>query len=342
MDKPIRILHILQRMEAGGTQALLMNIYRNIDREKIQFDFLVEYEEKQFYDDEILSLGGKVYYTNLRKDYNFLKFGRKLKEIIKKNDYKIIHVHTYNIGYMALKIAKKYGVAVRIVHSHNNETIKDKKYFIKKVMQKVYTIHATDLFACSEEAGKYLFKDKRFYVLNNAIDTTKFLFNDETREKVRKDLGIKDELLIGNVGRLHAQKNHKKLIGIFKEIKNKRKKVKLLLVGNGPLEEEIKEQIENLDLKDDVIILKNRKDINCIYQAMDLFVFPSLFEGLGIVAIEAQVTGLPVICSQGVSKKVEITSLVKRISLDLSNEEWAEICLSHKKNDDRRDARCIN
>ena len=142
MNQPIRVLHVLQRMEAGGTQALLMNIYRNIDRNKVQFDFLVEYPNKQFYDSEIISLGGRVYYTNVRKDKNIFKFQKVLKNIIDENKYKIIHVHTYSIGYFVLKTAKKCGVPVRIAHSHNNETVHDSKYFLKLFMQKLYTIYA--------------------------------------------------------------------------------------------------------------------------------------------------------------------------------------------------------
>lgn len=329
MSKPIRILHILQRMEAGGTQALLMNIYRNIDRSKVQFDFLVEYPNKQFYDDEILSLGGKIYYTNLRNDFNIFKFQKTLKDILKNNpEYKIVHVHAFTIGYFCLRTAKKCGVPVRIAHSHNNETVHDAKYLLKRFMQKIYTIHATDLFACSEEAGKYLFGDKKFSVLNNAIDAKKFTFNIENREKIRKELNVEDNFVIGHVGRFHAQKNHKFLLEIFNEIRKEKNNAKLLLVGSGPLENEIKAQVEELGLDKDVIFLGNRGDMNLIYQAMDVFVFPSLFEGLGIVAIEAQASGTPIVCSDKLPPETNITPIYKKHSLEENCEVWAKEILN--------------
>lgn len=336
MSEPIRILHVLQRMEAGGTQALLMNLYRNIDRNKVQFDFLVEYPNKQFYDDEIISLGGKIYYTNVRNDYNLLKFQKQLKKILNENQYKIIHVHAFTIGFITLRMAKKCGVPVRIAHSHNNETVRDKKYILKKILQKIYPIYATDLFACSEEAGEYLFGNKEFKVLNNAIDTSKFQYNEETRIKTREELGINNNFVVGHVGRLHEQKNHQKLISIFFNIKKKEDNAKLLLVGSGPLEDKIKQQVKEMNLEKDVIFLGNRNDMYKIYQAMDVFIFPSLFEGLGIVAIEAQAAGTPVICSDRLPKIVEITDLCKKIPLEESDAKWAEsVNLEKKDNNDR-------
>lgn len=327
MQKTIRVLHIVQRMEAGGTQALLMNIYRNIDRNKVQFDFLVEYPNKEFYDEEIENLGGKIFYTNVRNDLNIYKFKKELKKIIKENDYKIVHVHTYSIGYFCLSVAKKCGVKIRIAHSHNNETVRDFKYLPKLILQKIYTKYATDLFACSEEAGKYLFKNKKFVVLKNAIDSEKFIYNETNRKTIRKELGLENAFVIGHVGRLHAQKNHKFLLKVFKQVKNQEKNAKLLLIGNGPLEKEIKDEIGNLNLENDVIWLGNRNNMELIYMSMDVFVFPSLFEGLGIVSIEAQAAGLPVVCADTLPKIVEITPNLKKLSLDDSIEEWAKMII---------------
>lgn len=331
MSKPIRILHILQRMEAGGTQALLMNIYRNIDRSKVQFDFLVEYPDKQFYDDEILSLGGKIYYTNVRNDYNIFKFQKILEEILKNNpEYKIVHVHAFTIGYFCLKTAKKCGVPVRIAHSHSNEIVRNIKYLPKLFLQRIYTIHATDLFACSNEAGKYLFKGKEFMVLNNAIDIKKFKYNEEIRNAMRRELKISDNFVIGHVGRFQPEKNHLFLIEVFKEIRKKINNAKLILVGTGPLELEIKDKIKSFNLEDHVICLGNRNDVNNIYQAMDVFIFPSLYEGLGIVAIEAQTSCTPIICSDTVPKEIEITDICKKMSLNESASKWAEMCIEFK------------
>ena len=318
MKKPIRILHVLQRMEAGGTQALLMNLYRNIDRSKVQFDFLVEYPNKYFYDDEIISLGGKVYYSNVRIDKKVFKFEKLLKRILKENDYSIIHMHTYSIGYFVLKTAKKCGVPIRIAHSHNNQTVKDKLYLLKLFMQKIYTKYATDLFACSEEAGRYLFKNKNFTVLNNSIDSQKFIFSENTRNKKREELKLTNEFLIGHIGRLHPQKNHFFLIKLFYEYKKSNNNSKLLLIGDGPLEDDIKELIKKYKIQDSVIMLKNRSDVNELLMAMDVFVLPSIFEGLGIVAIEAQAAGTPCVTSNKLPKESVVSPIC--VQLDLNDD----------------------
>ena len=331
--KPIRILHILQRMEAGGTQALLMNIYRNIDRNKVQFDFFVEYMEKQFYDDEIISMGGKIYYNSVREDYNIFKFQNNLEKVLIENpEYRIIHVHAYTIGYFCLRVAKKCGVPVRIAHSHNNSMTYDIKRFIKAFMQKLYTIHATDLFACSEEAGKYLFKDKKFGVLKNAIDTEKFLANIDVRDDIRTELGITDKFVIGHVGRFHQQKNHEFLIDVFEEIHKLKKDAELLLIGSGPLEKQIKDKVEKKNLTKFVKFLGNRSDMDRIYQAMDVFVFPSYFEGLGIVAIEAQAAGIPLVCSEGLPKEANISPLYKKMYLNDGAQKWADVIIGEANN----------
>lgn len=330
--EPIRILHVLQRMEAGGTQALLMNIYRNIDRSKVQFDFLVEYPSKQFYDDEIISLGGKIYYTNVRNDYNILKFEHQLKKILKENNYNIIHVHAYTIGYFVLKTAKKCGVPVRIAHSHSNNMTNDLKKVLKKILQKIYPIYANEYMACSKEAGKYLFKNKNYIVINNAIDSSKFIFSEEIRLKKRKELGLENSFVIGHVGRFKPEKNHVFLLNVFCEVLKRCPNAKLLLIGNGDPNFDILKKIEDLNIKNNVIILKNRKDVNELYQAMDVFVFPSLFEGLGIVAVEAQASGTPVLCSDKLPSESNISPLFKSLSLNESIETWAENAINQTKN----------
>lgn len=337
MSKPIRILHIVQKMEAGGTQAFLMNLYRNIDRNKIQFDFLVEYEEKEFYDDEIISLGGKIYYTNFRKTLNVIKFKKTLSNILKEHpEYKIVHIHATAIGKICTDVARKCGVKTIIAHTHNNSAVKDWKYYPKILLRKLYTHGPTDFFACSEDAGRYTFKNKKFTVIYNAIDIDKFLFKQEVRENFRKELNIEDKFVIGNIGRLHEQKNQSFLIDVFYEIQKKKDNAILLIVGKGPLENELKEKVSNLGINNKVYFLGNRKDIERIYQGMDVFVLPSLFEGLGIVAIEAQVSGLPVIASTGVAKEANITDNIQNIDLSESINVWVEaICKAEVK--DRKD-----
>ena len=333
MGEPIRVLHILQRMEAGGTQALLMNIYRKIDRTKVQFDFLVVYKEKQFYDDEIEKMGGHVYKLSFREDLNLLKFQKDLNDFFKKHlEYKIVHCHAYTIGYFCLKAAKRANIPVRIAHSHNNETVHDMKYLPKLFMQRVFTKNATNLFACSEEAGRYLFKDKSFKVLKNAIDSKNFIASTKIRDEIRKELGLDGKFVVGHVGRFHPQKNHDFLIEIFSEIKKKRPDAELVLVGTGPLEENIRNKVAEKELSAYVHFLGNRTDMNRIYQAMDVFVFPCLFEGLGIVAIEAQAAGIPIVCSEGLPPETDITPIYCKLMLSDSLEKWADTSLKMSQN----------
>jgi glycosyltransferase involved in cell wall biosynthesis len=333
MTKPIRVLHILQRMEAGGTQALLMNIYRKIDRSLIQFDFLVEYPEKNFYDDEIISLGGKIYYSNVRNDLNIFKFEKKLIEILHSNqEYKIVHVHTYSIGYFCLKTAKKCGIPIRIAHSHSNAMTKDNKKYIKIFLQKLYTIYATDLLACSVEAGEYLFKNKYFKVFTNAIDSNKFSSNIELRDEFKKEFNLNNSFVVGHVGRFRPEKNHYFLIDVFYEIKKKKSNAVLILVGTGDLESKIHEKVESLGLSDSVKFLGNRTDMHKIYQMMDVCVFPSIYEGLGIVAIEAQAAGIPIVCSDRLPNESNISPLFIKKSLDDTPEDWAKICIKASEN----------
>lgn len=339
MNEPIRVLHVVQRMEAGGTQALLMNIYRNIDRSKVQFDFLVEYPNKEFYDDEILSMGGKIYYTTVRIDFNLVKFKNQLEEILNENhEYKIMHVHVSSIGYLCFSVAKKCGINVRIAHAHNNNSIKDIKNIPRAILRKLYILNATDYFACSYEAGKYFFKEKKFTILNNAIDSKKFIYNQKIRDKVRKSLNIDDYFVVGNVGRLHMQKNQLFLIDVFNEILKEKEKSKLIIVGNGPLEKKIKEKIEKLKLKDNVIMFNNRNDINELLQAMDIFILPSVFEGLGIVAIESQAASTPILISSGVSDMTMISPICEKYPLKESARNWSQKAISlankHNKRED--------
>lgn len=324
VDEPIRVLHVLQRMEAGGSQAFLMNMYRNIDRNKLQFDFLVEYAEKQFYDDEIEALGGKVYRSTFREDKNLPKFMRFLRDFFEQHrDYSIVHCHAFTIGYFVLKEAARAGVTVRIAHSHNNNTSNFMKP-LKIGMRALFPVHANKLMACSDEAGRFLFGEREFTVVKNAIDVGKFAFDEAVRLEVRGELGLDGSLVIGNVGRLHQQKNQAFLLDVFKEVRELRPDARLLLVGNGPLRDELLAKAESIGVPNRMTLLSNRSDMDRLYQAMDVFVLPSLYEGLGIVAIEAQSAGLPTICSDGVAEDADVSPLFSRVALEESPKVWAE------------------
>lgn len=325
-NKPIRVLHILQRMEAAGVQTLLMNIYKNIDRNKVQFDFLVHYETPQFFDDEIEKLGGKVYRMSFREDFNIVKYIKDLNNFFKSHpEYKIVHGHMHSLGAIYLGVAKKYNVPVRIAHSHTNCTQRDIKRFFKLFMNKRFAKNATELFACSEEAGKYMFNKKKFTIINNAIDSNRFRFNKQIREEKRNELKLADFIVIGCVGRFEIQKNQKFSIKIFKEFMKIKPKSKLLFIGSGSMEEEIKEIVrEDADLTENIEFLGNRHDMPELFQAMDVFLFPSLFEGLGIAGVEAQAAGTPVVCTDTLPKEINVTPLIYRTSLKESEKVWSK------------------
>ena len=332
MSEPIRVLQVVTYMGRGGLETMLMNYYRNIDRDKVQFDFLTHRDERWDYDDEIESLGGKIYHLPKLNPFSKSYLNALDKFFKEHKEYQIVHCHAYTIGYFCLKAAKKAGIPVRIAHSHNNETVHDIKYLPKLFMQRLFTLNATDLFACSEEAGKYLFKDKPFRVLKNAIDSQQFIANENTRREVRQELGLENKFVVGHVGRLHPQKNHDFLIDVFVEIKKKKSDAELILIGTGPLEEKVRSKVADKGLTESVQFLGNRKDMNRIYQAMDVFVFPSLFEGLGIVAIEAQAAGVPIVCSEGLPPETDITPIYRKLMLSDGTEKWAEVALDMAKN----------
>ncbi|MBR3910051.1 MAG: glycosyltransferase, partial [Anaerotignum sp.] len=272
MGEPIRVLHILQRMEPAGVQTLLMSIYRQIDRSKVQFDFLVHYETPQFFDDEVEKLGGHVYRLSFREDFNVIKYIKDLKGFFKEHtEYRIVHGHMHTLGAIYLRIAKKNNIPVRIAHSHTNNTQNDFKKYLKKFMNSLYGKYATDLMACSVDAGKYMFGSKEFMVVNNAIDSERFVFSVKSRNAKRKELGIESNLVVGNVGRFEIQKNQKFTLDVFEQLYHIRNDAKLLLIGTGSMENEIKEKVKSKQMEDAVMFLGNRRDVAELYHAMDVF-----------------------------------------------------------------------
>lgn len=333
MSEVKRILHVVPNMQAGGLETLIMNIYRNINRDKVQFDFLVHYQGDFFFDNEIRNLGGKIYKLSIRDDNNFIKYLKDLRHFFYEHkEYSIVHGHMESLGRFYLKEAKRNKIPIRIAHSHNSSTEKTIKGYVKSLLLKEYDKYATDLFACSKQAGNYMFKNKEFLVLNNAIDTEKFSFDQNIRNEVRKELDIKDKFVIGHIGRFCEQKNHKFIIEIFEKVLKRNKNSVLILVGSGELEDNIKELVKIKGIEDNVKFLGVRKDIPNIYMAMDCFLFPSLFEGLGIVAIEAQCSGLPVIASDVIPEEANVTDKFCKVSLNESVEKWADIVNAFSNN----------
>ena len=292
--KTKRILHIVPNMQAGGLESFIMNMMRNIDKKKINFDFLVHYEKECFYDKEIEKLGGKIYRFSLREDGKIFKYIKELNRFFKEHqEYKIIHCHMESIAFLIFLVARHNGVKVRVMHSHNISTEPTLKGRVKYVLSRFARLLSTDNFACSHEAGKFLFGKRKYKVISNAIDLDKFKYSKIKRDKIRKELKVNNDIiLMGHIGRFCAQKNHDKLIEIFTKYHDNNKKTKLVLVGDGEEKENIIKKCEDNGIIDDVIFLSNRSDTDALYSGFDLFVFPSLFEGLGIVLIEAQMSGL--------------------------------------------------
>ena len=322
----IRILQCVNDMHRAGLETMLMNYYRNIDREKIQFDLLTHRPYRSDYDDEIESLGGKIYYAPRLYPQNYPKYFKWMRQFFANHpEYKIVHSHIDAMSYLPLKAAKQANVPVRIAHSHNTSIDKDFKYFLKKYFRSRITSVATNYCACGKEAGEFLFGNKNFTFIPNAIEVDRFLYNESLRKKKRVELGINNEFVIGHVGRLSYQKNHKLLIEIFYEFLKVESNSLLILVGVGEKEEEIKKQIHELGIDSKVKFLGNRNDVNELYQAMDVFVMPSFFEGVPVVGIEAQFSDLPCVFSDKVPMEVKFNSKTKFVALGSTLDEWVKV-----------------
>ena len=337
---PIRVLQVATIMNRGGLETMLMNYYRKLDKDKIQFDFIVHREERGDYDDEIEKMGGKIYRMPAIRPGNYRKYFKRLDEFFKQHtEYKVVHSHiNENSGFIA-KYAKKYNVPCRISHSHQSDLKIDYKYPFR-LYGRMYLKDSTDFFACGERAGKWLFGYREnITILNNAVDTEQFKYNEEIRNNIRKELNIENKLVIGHVGRFQPQKNHTFLVETFNEIYKKNNNAILLLIGTGELCKEIEKKVELLGLTSAVKFLGLRTDISDLMQAMDIFLFPSLFEGLPVVLVEAQASGLPCITSTGVTEESNITENITFIDLKEDATLWAEKILNTNIN--KKDTREI-
>lgn len=342
MSTQIRVLHVLSAMGRGGAETMVMNLYRNIDRNKVQFDFIVHTEKVRPYDKEIESLGGRIFRVPRYQGSNHLQYKEAWKRFFEDNpEYRIIHGHVRSTASIYLRIAKNFGL-VTIAHSHNTSSGKGVAAFAKNILQLPIRNVADYLFACSEYAGEWLFGKKvkkrdNYYIIKNAIDTKQFIFNKDIRLIKRKEFEIEDKFIIGHVGRFHKQKNHEFLIDIFKEIVSQNEKAILLLVGDGELKQCISDKVNKLGLSEKVIFTGVRTDIPELLQAMDVFLLPSLHEGLPVTLIEAQASGLPCVISSEITKEVAITELVKFVSLEANIYEWAKLVLEYSDKSYRYD-----
>lgn len=328
-EEPIRIAQIIGKWLGGGVESVVMNYYRHIDRTKIQFDFICDNDSTNIPYKEIEELGGKV--ILIPPYQKVFKYHRELKKVLKDGNYKIVHSHINTLSVFSLFAAKCAGVPVRIAHSHSTTNKKEKKKnLLKQVLRPFSKVFATDYMCCSELAGRWLFGNKEYdngnvYLLNNAIDLDKFKYDEEKRKEKRKELNIEDStLVIGHVGRFVEQKNHRFLIDIFNEVHKQKENSILLLAGQGPLMEEMKEKVKILGIEYSVKFLGQRNDINELYQAFDVFCLPSLYEGLPVVGVEAQATGLLCIFSDDMTKETKVLDTTEFLSLNQSVEMWGK------------------
>lgn len=331
--QPIRVLNMFTIMDRGGAETMVMNYYRHIDRTKVQFDFLVHREQRGAYDDEIERMGGRIYRMCPVYPQNFSRYKRDLRTFFRAHpEYKIIHSHMSELGYFAFREAERQGVPVRICHAHNAPHGFDAKMIIRTYFKKRMMPYLTHLFMCGEESGKWLYGEKnktRFIMLNNAIDAAVYSFDASKREKMRSQLGLADELVIGHVGRFNPQKNHPFLLNIFAALLKKEPNAVLLLVGGGADMPKIQAKAQELGIAERVRFLGVRSDVADLMQAMDVFVFPSLYEGLPVTMVEAQASGLPCIISDKVPPECILTDgLVNIMPLSANPEAWAEKILS--------------
>ncbi|MGG1573183.1 glycosyltransferase family 1 protein [Fictibacillus sp. NRS-1165] len=324
----IRILHITGGMNRGGQETFIMNVYRNIDRSKIQFDFVVHSNSKYDYEEEINKLGGKLHRLPPKKK-NPLKYFSEIKKLVTVNNYSIVHRHTCNASsFLELYAAKQGGAQILIAHSHNTN---DTSNIVLHNISKVFLNKLVDYkYACSTAAGKWLFGTSNFEVINNGVDTDLYKYNESIKNKILKAEKINSSFVIGHVGRFSKVKNHNFLLDIFQHVIKKEKDSKLLLIGVGEEQEGIKEKVNKLDLNDNVLFLGKRDNVNELLQSIDVFVYPSLFEGLPVSLIEAQASGLPCVISDNITNEVAITNLVTSFSLNENAANWANIILRYK------------
>lgn len=323
--QPVRVLQVVTNMDRGGLETMLMNYYRQIDRSVLQFDFLTHREAKAAYDDEIQALGGRIYHLPRLVPWS-KSYQAALDAFFADHpEYSVIHVHQDCLSAVILKAAKKRGIPVRIAHSHNANQDKNLKYPIKLFYKRFIPKYATHLMACGSMAGKWMFGGAPFSVLPNAIDAAAYRFDVAKREAMRTALQIGPQsFVIGHVGRFMPQKNHAFLLQIFVEVQKQCPDSRLLLVGDGELRPAIEAQAARHGIADNVIFTGVRSDVNDLLQAMDVFVLPSHFEGLGIVNIEAQAAGLPCFVSaKVVPPEAKVTDLLQYIPLEAGAKAWA-------------------
>ena len=337
----LRVLHSVSNMARAGIETMLMNYYREIDRSQIQFDFLANKPAPGEYEEEIRSMGGRIFVSPGLNPLHYPQYKRYMADLLHGNpDIIIVHAHNEAMGYYALQSAKDAGVRVRIAHAHSTRIIQDYKYPLKLICKQLLPGAATHYWSCGREAGIYYYGEKRWnasgFILRNAIDVSRFAFQPEVRERLRQVNGLENCFVIGHVGRFNVEKNHIRLMDILAEIAKAIPDTRLALIGTGELEQAVKEKARVMGLQDKTLFLGQMADVSEWYQVMDCFVLPSLFEGLPVVGIEAQAAGLPCFFSDRITDEVLLSPEVRRIPLGADDAEWAREIIAAKQSEANR------
>ena len=333
----IRILQMIGSLGVGGAQTMIMNIYRNIDRSKIQFDFVLSHTGPghEYFVEEAKSLGARVFETPTFNGLNAAIIRRTWDQFFTEHpEYKVLHIHLTSFASIYVPVAKKHGVKV-VVHSHNTSSGSGLMGKYKDYLQRPLRNQADVLMACSADAavwlyGRDVFQRDNYVFLPNAVELDKFAPNEALREKYRREMGLEGKLVVGHVGRYSEQKNHPFLIKAFAKLHEKNPDSQLLLVGDGENRAKASEQISALGIENAVTMTGNRSDVGGLLQAMDVFAFPSLWEGLPVTLVEAQAAGLPCVIADNISKDVDLTPLITRLPID-SADEWARELLRKRE-----------
>lgn len=329
MSEPIRILHMIGSLNIGGSQSMVVNLHRAIDRSKIQFDYVIDHPGQLYYGDVVKQLGGRIFEMPTFKGTNLFETRKLWKNFFKEHpEYKVLHSHVRSYASLYLPIARKEGVKT-IIHSHSTSNGKGLLSIVKRIMQYPLRYQADDFFACSKEAGAWLFGQRvvegtRFHILQNAIDVNKYRFNQKIRDEYREKLGLKNKKTFIHVGRFHPAKNHIFLLNLFADIHRKDDNSILLLAGDGELRPVIEQQIIALNIQNSVILLGSRSDVPNLLQAADIFLFPSVWEGLPVTVVEAQAAGLPCLVSNRVTKEVGISEIIHYLPIDQGIQSWID------------------
>ena len=329
MEKKIRVLHVFECFDQGGIENFVMNIYRNMDRSKVEFDFAFINRTEGVFDDEARALGGNIYYFQTEKK-TISNYYVSLKKIIKEHGpYDVIHSHMYYFSGVILLFAKWFGVPKRIAHSH--ETSKGRKNTMarrlyERIMRSLIRRNANCLLSCTDIAGDFVFGESAdCTTLYNGIDMTRFRFNPNARESIRKQLKIENKKVLICIGRFADQKNHFYLIDCFEQIHKWEKDVALILIGTGSLMDDVKQVVKEKQLEDSVIFLSNIMNTEDYYSASDIFLLPAKYEGMSIVSVEAQAMGLPCLLSDRVPSEIDATDLVVHLPIGREDvEKWVD------------------